>query len=140
MTQAVVRGTYSDFKLVKTRSVIQMIIEVPIEEAQNVTATFGIPTPSEEKWVAIALLDNRRVEVNSRAKKAIQQAGILGSDVAFGTFLKKKVQEVDPNRPESIVNGIRALTGVKSRSEFNGNPTALKIWERLYDEYKTEAV
>ena len=78
--------------------------------------------------------------IENEAKKAIQQAGILGSDVAFGTFLKKKVQEVDPNRPESIVNGIRALTGVKSRSEFNGNPTALKIWERLYDEYKTEAV
>ena len=39
---------------------------------------------------------------------------------------------------ESIVNGIRALTGVRSRSEFTKNDTALTIWERLYDEYKME--
>ena len=140
MSQAVIRGTYADFKLVKTRNVVQMIIEVPIEDAQRVTSNFGIPTPSEEKWVAVALLDDRKVEVNSRSQKAIQQAGILGSDVAFGTFLKKKVPEVIPNNPSSVVDGIRALTGVRSRSEFKSNETALKIWERLYDEYKSEAV
>tara|TARA_R100000231_G_scaffold65528_1_gene52727 strand:+ start:65 stop:487 length:423 start_codon:yes stop_codon:yes gene_type:complete len=140
MAQAVIRGTYADFKLVKTRSVVQMIIEIPIEEATKVTNNFGIPTPSEEKWVAVALLDNRKVEVNTRASKAIQQAGILGSDIAFGTWLKTKVPEVNPNHSETIVNGIRAITGVKSRSEFTSNDTALKIWERLYDEYKSKAV
>jgi len=140
MAQAVIRGTYADFKLVKTRSVVQMIIEIPIEEATKVTNNFGIPTPSEEKWVAVALLDNRKVEVNTRASKAIQQAGILGSDIAFGTWLKTKVPEVNPNQTETIVNGIRAITGVKSRSEFTSNDTALKIWERLYDEYKSKAV
>ena len=136
MTQAVIRGTYAAFKLVKTRNCVQMIIEVPIEEAQKVTNNFGIPTPSEEKWVAVALLDNRKVEVNNRASRAIQQAGILGSDVAFGTFLKNKVPEVEPTNPESIVNGISAITGVRSWSEFTKNDTALTIWERLYDEYK----
>tara|TARA_R100000654_G_scaffold22223_5_gene44518 strand:+ start:3370 stop:3792 length:423 start_codon:yes stop_codon:yes gene_type:complete len=139
MAQAVIRGTYADFKLVKTRSVVQMIIEIPIEEATKVTNNFGIPTPSEEKWVAVALLDNRKVEVNTRASKAIQQAGILGSDTAFGTWLKNKVPEVNPNETRTIVDGIRAITGVKSRSEFTSNDTALKIWERLYDEYRTEA-
>ena len=139
MSQAVVRGTYADFKLVKTRSVVQMIIEVPIEEAQKVTNSFGIPTPSEEKWVAVALLDNRRIEVNTRASKAIQQAGILGNDITFGTFLQTKVPEVIPNKVETIVQGIRALTGVRSRSEFTTNNTALQIWEKLYDEYKSKA-
>jgi len=139
MAQAVIRGTYADFKLVKTRSVVQMIIEIPIEEATKVTNNFGIPTPSEEKWVAVALLDNRKVEVNTRASKAIQQAGILGSDTAFGTWLKNKVPEVNPNETRTIVDGIRAITGVKSRSEFTSNDTALKIWERLYDEYRTDA-
>tara|TARA_R100001460_G_scaffold2629_3_gene8429 strand:+ start:8962 stop:9384 length:423 start_codon:yes stop_codon:yes gene_type:complete len=140
MAQAVIRGTYADFKLVKTRNVVQMIIEIPIEEATKVTNNFGIPTPSEEKWVAVALLDNRKVEVNTRASKAIQQAGILGSDIAFGTWLKNKVPEVNPNETRTIVDGIRAITGVKSRSEFTNNDTALKIWERLYDEYKSKAV
>ena len=30
MTDAVITGTYSDFKLIKTRQVAQMIIEVPL--------------------------------------------------------------------------------------------------------------
>jgi len=137
MTQAVIRGTYSDFKLVKTRNVVQMIIEVPVEEAERVTATFGIPHPQEEKWVAVALLDTRKVENNTRANKAIQQAGILSKEIDFGNFLKKKVLEVEPKDTNSIANGIRAITGVKSRSEFKNNETALKIWERLYDEYRT---
>ena len=55
-------------------------------------------------------------------------------------IVKTKVPEVNPNQTETIVNGIRAITGVKSRSEFTSNDTALKIWERLYDEYKSKAV
>tara|TARA_R100000278_G_scaffold117467_1_gene97470 strand:+ start:350 stop:772 length:423 start_codon:yes stop_codon:yes gene_type:complete len=139
MTQAVIRGTYADFKLVKTRNVVQMIVEVPVEEAERVTATFGIPHPQEEKWVAVALLDTRKVENNTRANKAIQQAGILCKEISFGEFLKHKVPEVNPKDQNSIANGIRTLAGVKSRSDFKNNETALKIWERLYDEYRASA-
>ena len=139
MTQAVIRVTYSDFKLVKTRNVVQMVIEVPVEQADMITNQFGIPNPKEEKWVAVALLDTRKVEINSRASKAIQHAGIFGQDISFVTFLNTKVPEVNPQEKATIVKGIRALTGVKSRSEFTSNETALKIWERLYDEYRATA-
>lgn len=135
MTDAIVKGTYSDFKLVKTRKVIQMIIEIPVENHSIVTERFGIPQPHEEKWVAVALLDTRKSEDNTRARNAIQQAGILGKDVAFGTFLKDKVPETIPTDPKTIAQAIRTLTGVKSRSDFKTDERALISWERLVEEY-----
>ena len=81
MTDAVIKGEYADFKLVKTRNVVQMIIEVPIEQATLITTRFGIPNPNESCWVAVAKLDVTKTDVNNKALKSIQQAGILGQDV-----------------------------------------------------------
>lgn len=53
---AVIDGTYSDFKLVKTRSVFQMVIEGPIERAAEAIAMFGVPQPGQEIHVAVARL------------------------------------------------------------------------------------
>lgn len=53
---AVLSGTYSDFKIVKTRSVFQMVIEGPIERAAEAVAMFGVPQPGQEIHVAVARL------------------------------------------------------------------------------------
>lgn len=53
---AIVSGTFSDFKLVKTRSVAQLVIEIPIERAADAVAIFGIPQPGQEIAVAVARL------------------------------------------------------------------------------------
>lgn len=55
-TTAVIDGTYSDFKIVKTRSVFQMVIEGPIERAAEAVAMFGVPQPGQEIHVAVARL------------------------------------------------------------------------------------
>lgn len=52
-----IRGVFSDFKLVKTRSCAQLVIEVPIELADSVLkALGGLPQPAKERWVGIAPL------------------------------------------------------------------------------------
>ncbi len=53
---AVIEGSYADFKLVKTRGVAQLVIEIPIERAAEAVAMFGIPQPGQEIAVAIARL------------------------------------------------------------------------------------
>jgi len=138
MTDAVVKGTYSDFKLIKTRNVVQMIIEVPIEQAEQITTKFGMPQPYEEKWVAVALLNTEKKPIDNSVSRAIQQAGILGQDIAFGTWLKNSRPElnIEPNNIASIQQAIRSICGVKSRSDFKIDEKALKVWERLYDDYK----
>ena len=138
MTDKVFTGTYSDFKLVKTRQIAQIIIEIPIERAEEVLLKFGVPKPNEEIWVAVAAIKTDKVTGNARALKAIQQAGILCNDYAFGAWLLKEkgLTEIKPAAAETIQNAIRALTGVKSRSDWRQNEEALLIWERLYKEFK----
>ena len=60
-TNRVMQGTYSDFKIIKSRNVAQVIIEIPLEIANDFISMFGVPRPDEEIWVAIAEL-NRRIE------------------------------------------------------------------------------
>ena len=141
MTDAVVQGTYADFKLVKTRNVVQMIVEVPIEQAEQITTKFGMPQPHEEKWVAVALIKQEKVEVNNEANRAIQQAGILGQEVAFGVWLKNTRPElqVDPNNIASIQQAIRSITGVASRRDFKTDSLALEAWQKLHAQYKKDA-
>lgn len=60
MTDAVTAGCFSDFKLVKTRNVAQLVIELPLERADEALELLGgLPRPSREVWVAVArLTDN----------------------------------------------------------------------------------
>lgn len=53
---AALAGSYSDFKLVKTRAVAQLVIEIPIEQAEAAIKMFGIPMSGTEIPVAVALL------------------------------------------------------------------------------------
>jgi hypothetical protein len=51
-----ISGTYSDFKLVKTRGVVQVIVEFPIEEANQVIESLGgLPMPGKEEHVSLGL-------------------------------------------------------------------------------------
>lgn len=58
------RGTYSDFKLVKTRGVVQVIFEVPIAEVDAAYQVLGgMPDAGHERWFGIAPLNMEAKEV-----------------------------------------------------------------------------
>lgn len=137
MTDAVMRGAYSDFKVIKSRKVIQMVIEFPIESSANFVEMFGIPQPHEEQWVAVALMNKTAVVKNETALKAIQDAGILCKSQSFGRWLKDErgMTEVNPQDPNSIAQALRAILGVRSRSELNTDGEALKVWHALKSSY-----
>ena len=133
----VITGTYSDFKIIKTRQVAQVVIEVPLERSKDVIDKFGLPMPNEELWLAVAAIKSESATDNARASKAIQQAGILCKDQTFGIFLQqhKNLSDVNPADHSTIENAVRAITGVRSRSEWRTNENGLNAWERLYQEY-----
>lgn len=57
---AALAGTFSDFKLIKSRGVAQLVIEVPLEKADAALSTLGgLPKPDEERWVALARLNTK---------------------------------------------------------------------------------
>jgi hypothetical protein len=140
MSETIITGTYSDFKIIKTRKVAQMVIEFPIEQGEQFISKFGLPNTHEEKWVAVAWLRSQPVETNGRASKAIQQAGIMCKDIAFGTWLRdtRKFQ-INPANETEVQEVLRAILGVTSRADMRTNDDALERWETLYDQFKRQS-
>ena len=136
-TNRITKGTYSDFKIIKSRNVAQIIVEIPLEQSDDFIAMFGIPKPTSEKWVALAGLNEEVVDRNEKATKAIQICGMVCKDEKFGIFLRdeKKLAEVNPYRADTIADGLRALLGIRSRTELHKNDN-LVAWNRLYSEYE----
>lgn len=74
MRQAAFKATYSDWKLVKTRGVIQVVFEVPLADSDMAYDVLGgMPDASKEHWFGIAAIQSaettrRREVVRSDAK------------------------------------------------------------------------
>lgn len=50
------QATYANFKNVQSRKVLQVILEVPIEQATQVFDALGMPNAHASTWVAVARL------------------------------------------------------------------------------------
>jgi hypothetical protein len=75
------RASYADWRVIKTRACIQVVFEVPIEQADQAYQVLGgMPMAANEIWCAVARLDERKVSAN-RPGQAIQNAS-AGSDNA----------------------------------------------------------
>lgn len=138
MTDAVITGTYSDFKLVKTRSVAQIVIEVPIEKAQEAIALFGVPQPGAEVPVAVARLVNvQERPALPKPKKhwdempRSQQAGILCADERFQKWAAS-------DDAEEAAKALRRQCGVSSRSELDTNPDAAGRFDMAVTQYRID--
>ena len=51
-----IQATYSDFKVIKTRQVAQLIFEVPLEMGERAIKQLGMPMPDREIWVEIDII------------------------------------------------------------------------------------
>lgn len=54
---AAFQATYSDLRFIRTRKVVQVVLEAPIEQAAAIAAALGYPDPAQETWVAVARLN-----------------------------------------------------------------------------------
>jgi hypothetical protein len=60
---AVFSGAYSDWKYVRTRSVVQVVFEVPVEAAGHALNVLGgMPDEGRSVYFAIARLDPEKVK------------------------------------------------------------------------------
>jgi hypothetical protein len=155
MSAAAFQATYSDFKLIRSRKCVQIVLEVPLEKSNEaLTALGGMPDPAEEKWCAIAMLDLKAIKQSvgdaghvasagngkdkapsptvsrhpvALDKKLAQRAGIMCSDPAFHRYLAEVGKLSDVNEEEAAAY-VRTLCGVQSRSEIRpGTPAADKF-------------
>lgn len=56
MMDAAIRATFAEWRMVKTRKVLQLVFEVPLEQQAGVLTTLGAPMPDAEIWCGIARL------------------------------------------------------------------------------------
>jgi hypothetical protein len=97
---AAIRGTFADFRLIKGRKVAQMVVEIPIEEADAALATLGgLPQPAAERWVALAALNVTSIKPQEKRRfedlKSAMQAGIRCADPPFWKFLTEQYADND---------------------------------------------
>jgi hypothetical protein len=165
MDKAVISGTYSDFKIIRSRKVAQIIIEVPIVGDQALITALGLPNPAEEVWVAVARLQATTLAkkpepapaaspgsfeaIREKALKEIgakpsrpfsslpypQQAALRCQDVSFRNFLRHKGWLDGMDGAEEAAQVVRNLCEVGSRSDIRPGTKAEKLWLRLNTEY-----
>lgn len=138
--RAIFQGTFSDFKVIKTRKVAQFVVEVPIEGADAALAALGgVPRADKEVWVVVARLDPKaagaRPSEPEKPKFSLaRQAAMACDDPRFVAFLAEKegVEIADP------AQAVRAICEVQSRAEFDTDPEAGERWQALYTEFQAE--
>lgn len=136
MTERVITACWADWKNVKTRGVIQLVFEAPVEQTEEVLKMLGAPIPGQEKWVAIAVLEAPRATEPERPRKHWEQlgrpqrAGILCSDPGFWNWAQVGGED-------EAITFLRAHCGVKSRSELDVEPAAAKF-DALVASYRAD--
>jgi hypothetical protein len=132
---AVTQGTFADFRLIKGRKCAQIVVEVPIEQAdQALSALGGLPQPATEAWVAIARLETKErvVPLKPDNTRLSLEAVMRCRDKAFWNFLEERNftdNAIDSDKDAAHV--VRWYCGVNSRSGLNTDPEAAKAWRTL---------
>lgn len=144
----VIQATYADWKNVKTRAVVQLVFEVPVEKTEEVLKMLGAPIPGREKWVAIAVMDksvpvgvqpapttadNTQREAGKRwhEMSRAQQAGILCNDERF----QKWCGGMGVDDPADY---IRRQCGVLSRAHLNEHEGSAAAFDELVTRYRRD--
>jgi hypothetical protein len=154
MQEAAFTATYSEWKVVKTRAVVQIVFEVPTEGSDVAYQVLGgMPISSKERWFAIAALDKDAAATYAatRVGAGVETPGRRRSspyarEIAMACndsdFLKFLDATYDPavgtywgSAAERAANIVRKELGVKSRADVLPGTNAANAWRKMYDRF-----
>jgi hypothetical protein len=158
---AVISGSFADYRLVKSRSVLQVIVEIPIEQQGAAFAALGYPLPGTEIPVAVARLNSpagnlqpqqERVFAEpdgytvpnpkpstpaggskSKGERAVIRAAILCAEPRFRIWMAG--ENISTNEAAVM---LREACGVASRGDIAKDPAALDKFLKLETDYLLE--
>lgn len=138
---AIIRATFSEWRMVKGRKVLQIICEVPLEAQDHVWQALGSPIPDSETWVAIARLRDGnapQIEPPGKSGSLAQQAGILCNEVAFRRWLAETapVDGIAVFDLDMAADELRERCGVSSRRELDTDEAAAQRFRDMRSDYK----
>jgi hypothetical protein len=153
-----IEATFVDLRTVKTRAVLQIILELPLERADEaLQALGGIPQPGTDRWVGIARLTppearaepaephkdlarsmagKARYAAQTPGERAVVRAGVLAKDERFQAWLVETGRTGQPNEHVAADFIRRACRCQKSRSEIATDPDCLRHFEAFEAAYR----
>lgn len=158
MSAAAFTATFADWKLVKTRGVVQVVLEIPLEKSDEAYQVVGgMPDPAKERWFAVARLQERAEAPSGKATttrqskepaswhdmQPAQQAGILCNEKSFHKFLQGYCAK-DWRDFSHMSDGVqtaafcirRLCNGITSRRELIPGTPAAEKWRELVSYYR----
>ncbi len=141
------RAVYADWKLVKTRQTIQIIFEIPLNDADAAYDVLGgMPQPAAERWFGIAAIKSAapqaalpktaKTPIDWRDMQPAAQAGIRCADPMFRAFLRE-VKDYDLlSTEEAAAIAVREICGVNSRVEFGTDQRKRVLWHQLDSQFQ----
>ncbi len=157
----VFEATYSDWKVIRGRKCVQIVLEVPLELSNTAyTVLGGMPNPAEEIWVAVARLDLKKLRRNDKGETVsagiagpaseatgrvparvqnpyAKRAAILCNDIRFQKFLSERYGIITGTDAAAIK--VRELCEVTSRSEILPGTAAADRFDILESAYRVES-
>jgi hypothetical protein len=148
-------GSYADLKIIKTRSVVQIVVEVPLERGKEVTDLFGLPRPNAEIPVLVSRIDTNAIqrgepplvepqqiehhnddEPSKPPRPLSQVSAILCNIVAFRRFIMEQYDGWDqlPTADEAA-DWLREQCGVTSRRELDTDDAAAANFRNIRSSY-----
>lgn len=126
----VIRARYADWRPVKGRKVLQIVLEVPLEQQGDILTMLGAPLPDRDLWVAVARISDEQNEQAFKGGELARRAGILANDPAF-----QKWASVDGS--PAAGSFIRTRCGIESRRMIDHDEKAQVAFFDMTTEYQT---
>lgn len=153
--EAIIQAEYVEWRMVKTRSSLQLIFEVPLEAQERVMQALGVPLPNVSSPVAICRLvdaesrpaptpqiahanDERAADdIPGKPPRPLSQvSAILCGIVAFRRFIMEQYDGWDQMpTPDEAADWIREQCGVRSRREFDTDDAAAANFRNIRSQY-----
>ena len=151
------RATYADWKLIKTRGVVQVVMEVPLADSDAAYDVLGgMPNPANETWFGIApikigaevtkettgpVATPRRLDKPAGAKREWrdmppqQQAGIRINEATFAAYLRERHPEEWRETQEADAC-LKMICQIESKRDLSVNHAARTLWHQIDDAYQ----
>lgn len=125
----VLRARYADWRPVKGRKVLQIVLEVPLEQQEEALTMLGAPLPDRDLWVALALLSDEHNADAFKGGKNAQRAGILCNEGAFQRWAGARC-------PDTAAAFIRRRCSVDSRKMLDHDEDAGRAFLSMITDYE----
>jgi hypothetical protein len=147
MSAAAFQGTFSDFKLIRGRKCAQIVIEVPLEQADAALKSLGgLPNPADERWVTVARLQPEAkatpVESDAEGRKRrfhelnpAAQIAMSCSSPSFREFLRDRKSGFLPDDKDACDKWVKGYLGVENKTEVVPGSEAFALWSEMRGEF-----